>query len=427
LDDCANQSPRREPIAYGHDVTDQSIREDIARLASIGRGSGTAGEAQAAEMIAEMLRSRGVQAPSIERERAVEGFWLPTGIAACLGVAGGVLGARRRWAGALLAAGAAALMADDVDAGPHLLRRLLPKRATSNVLGWCGDPEASETLVLIAHHDAAHTGLLFHPGLVPLVNRLAPRWYEKQKTSTQTGRLLVLGPALTALGALFGSRAARRAGIVWSAGTAALLADVGRSPVVDGANDNLSAVAVLLAIAEQQAGEPVRGLRVLLLSTGSEETFMEGMRGFVARHRDELDVQSTRFLALECVGSPHLLLLEGEGMLRMRDYDEQLRDELQAAADELGLALWRGLRLGAGATDALSAMRAGYRAACLAACNELKVPANYHWKTDTLENLSWETIDQAARVVGRFIERAGAGATVSTGGVSVAGGATKAS
>jgi Zn-dependent M28 family amino/carboxypeptidase len=178
--------------------------------------------------------------------------------------------------------------------------------------------------------------------------------------------------------------------------------------VVDGANDNLSAVAVLLAIARRLRERPVAGVRVLLLSTGSEETFMEGMRGFLARHRGELPPESTRFVVLECVGSPHLMLLEGEGMLVMRDYDAGLRQEIQDAADAAGVSLWRGLRLGAGGTDALPPMRAGYRAACIAACTDLKTPANYHWPSDTVENLRWETIEQAVAVSESLIRRVGA-------------------
>jgi hypothetical protein len=381
-----------------------TTRQDVERLAAIERGSASDGEAEAAALLAEMLRARGL-APQLERERASGRFWRSTAVAAVAGVVAGVIGARHRRRGAALAALAAALMADDVDNGGHLLRRVLPRGTTTNVLAWTGDPGARETVVLVAHHDAAHTGLLFHPGLVPLVNRIAPGWYARQTTSTQTGQLLVAGPALVALASALALPRLRLLGIVWSAVTAALLADVARSPVVAGANDNLSAVATLLEVAERLGERQPHGVRVLLLSTGSEESFMEGMRGFVARHRSELDPRHTRIVALECVGSPHLLLLEGEGMLRMRDYDPSLRDELQAAADDAGVALWRGLRLGAGGTDALPALRAGYRAACLAACTELKLPANYHWPTDVTENLCWETIGQAVTVTETLIRR----------------------
>jgi Peptidase family M28 len=387
-------------------VPSSQIREDIERLASIVRGSASEGEAEAARALAGMLRERGLD-PVLEQERAVGGFWQSAGLAAAAGALAGVLGGRARRFGALLAATAAAAMADDVDNGAHLLRRVLPRRRTTNVLAWTGDEGAVETVVLVAHHDAAHTGLLFHPGLVPLVNRLAPGWYAKQTTSTQTGRLLVAGPALVALATALGLRRLRRVGTVWSAASAALLADVARSPVVAGANDNLSAVAVLLEVAELLAEHPVRGVRVLLLSTGSEESFMEGMRGFLRRHRSTLDPASTRFVVLECVGSPRLMIMEGEGMLRMRDHDSSLREELQAAADEVGVSVWRGLRLGAGGTDALPALRAGYRAACIAACTDLKVPANYHWPTDVPENLSWSTIEQACAVVTRLLRRVG--------------------
>lgn len=382
----------------------------LDRLASIVRGSATEGEARAAEMLAGMLRERGLD-PVLERERAVGGFWQSTGLAAASGVLAGLLGRRRRALSVLLAGAATALMADDVDNGAHLLRRALPKRETTNVLAWVGEEDAAETVVLIAHHDAAHTGLLFHPGLAPAISGRFPDWYAKQNTSVQSGRLLTVGPALVTLGAALGSGRLRRLGTFWSAVTLALLADVARSPVVAGANDNLSSVVVLLDVAERLAERPAAGVRVLLLSTGSEESFMEGMRGFIVRHRERLDPARTRFLALECVGSPHLMLMEGEGMLLMRDHDLGLREEVQTAADAIGVRLWRGLRLGAGGTDALPALRAGYRAACLAACTELKTPANYHWPTDVAENLSWPTIYQAADVAESLIRRVGQGAS----------------
>ena len=71
---------------------------------------------------------------------------------------------------------------------------------------------------------------------------------------------------------------------------------------------------------------------MLLVSTGSEESFMEGMRGWVRRHGPALDPARTRVVVLETLGSPELILLEGEGMIWMNDYDPELRDFIAESA-----------------------------------------------------------------------------------------------
>ena len=86
---------------------------------------------------------------------------------------------------------------------------------------------------------------------------------------------------------------------------------------------------------------------------------MEGMRGFLDRHAADLERERTRFVVLESLGSPELILLEGEGMIRMRDYSPALKDELAEAAADAGHPLRRRLRTGL-ATDALLPLLAGY-------------------------------------------------------------------
>ena len=44
------------------------------------------------------------------------------------------------------------------------------------------------------------------------------------------------------------------------------------------------------------------------------------MKAFGERHFAELPRESTFFLCLESTGSPHLLVLRGEGFLKMSDY-----------------------------------------------------------------------------------------------------------
>jgi Zn-dependent M28 family amino/carboxypeptidase len=143
-------------------------------------------------------------------------------------------------------------------------------------------------------------------------------------------------------------------------------------------------------------------VRVLLLSTGSEESFMEGMQGFMRRHGAALDPGRTTVLCLECVGSPTLTLVEAEGMLRMRPYSEAARQRLADAAAALDVEIVRGLRTVA-ATDALIALRRGYAAATLASVDETKFPANYHWPSDTPENLDWDTMQCAFAVSEQFV------------------------
>ena len=141
---------------------------------------------------------------------------------------------------------------------------------------------------------------------------------------------------------------------------------------------------------------------MILLSTGSEESFMEGMQAFGRRHFAQLDRATTEFVCLECVGSPQLCVVEGEGMLRMRDYPEASREALARAGAAAGIELTRGLRTVA-ATDALIALRAGYPTCTLGGVDETKFPSNYHWPSDIPDNLDWSSVDGAVAVCLQYV------------------------
>jgi hypothetical protein len=376
------------------------LRATVEHLAGFDRPSASEGERRAAEWIREQLDSLGVPA-RVEEESAVGSMALPLGLLSAIGLAAG-LGRRRT---ALLGLLAAAAIVDDVSGGPQVFRRLLPHRSTYNVVGTAGDPDAEDTLVFVAHHDAANGGLIFRPELTRLVADLFPAWYARQSTSPQMLRLVAAGPALAAAGALSGWSLLRKLGAFISAGSTLAFFDIGTRTVVPGANDNLTAVAVILELARMLREEPVGGLRLLLVSTGSEESFMEGMRGWVRRHGPGLDRARTRVVVLETLGSPELILLEGEGMIWMTDYDEGVRELIADSAQRAGVALRRGLRLGF-ATDALSALRGGLRTATLASCDEYKMPANYHSQRDIPRNVDFGTVGAAVRVAEAAIREA---------------------
>ena len=388
----------------------QRLRATVEHLSSIERPSASDGERRAAEWIRDRLNGSSADA-QIEEERAHGTYWVPLGLmTAAAGLAGLAAARGGRGARALataVGAAAAAGIADDVSGGPHVFRRLLRQRTTYNVVAEAGDRGAERTIVFVAHHDAAHGGLVFAPQLTTVPADAFPDWYERQETSPQVMLLVVAGPALVALGALCGLRRLRRLGTFLALGSTAAFADIAARPVVPGANDNLSGVAVVLELARALQERPVRGVRVLLVSTGSEESFMEGMRGFARRHFPQLPPERTEVICLDSVGSPELILIEGEGMLRMRDYTPELRERIAALAAGAGVRLRRRLRLGL-ATDGLIALKAGYPTAAIGSVTKYKLPLNYHSPRDTAEALHYETVRDAAVLCEALVREAAA-------------------
>jgi peptidase M28-like protein len=393
----------------------EGLERTVHHLGAISRPSASEGEREAAEWIAAALRELGLDA-TIEEERAHGTYWLPNALLTAAGAVAGVLALRgRRKSAAVLGAAAAAGIADDCSAGPHVFRKLLPQKPTWNVVAYAGDATAQETLVLIAHHDAANGGMIFDQRPVELMARLQPERFEKADRWPELFRAVAGGPAIVAAGALLGRRGLVKLGAGMSALSAAAFAQIGASAVVPGANDNLTGVATLLALAERLRDEPVEGLRVVLVSAGSEESFMEGSRAFLRRHASRLSPAHTRMLAVDTVGSTEeLTAAESEGMIVQTEYDPQLKDDLSAAAAQAGVGLRRGLQLSF-ATDALPAMRAGYRAAMLGSLNEFKVPSNYHKPTDTPENVDYARVEEAVALCETLIRRGAAAATEGAG------------
>jgi hypothetical protein len=382
-------------------VSRRALIERVVReLASYERPSASDGERRAAEWLAGELQEAGCRTVRVEEERAHGGYWWPLGLLNAASALAALLGRRPA---ALVGAASAAAVYDDVS-GRRLWfrRRSLPHRPTWNVVAESGDPDGARTVVFIAHHDAAHSGLVFHPALPRRGMELMPGLHERANQSVPIIFGVFLGPLLLALWGLLGRTWLKRAGLFFSLGASACMADIGSRDVVPGANDNLSSVAVLVALAHELAERPPEGVRVILLSTGSEESFMEGMQAFGRRHFPRLARETTEFVCLECVGSPRLCVVEGEGMLRMKSYPESSREALARAGAAAGVELQRGLRTVA-ATDSLIALNAGYATCTLGGVDETKFPSNYHWPSDTPDNLVWGSIEGALAICDRYV------------------------
>jgi hypothetical protein len=379
------------------------LRDLVETLCSIHRPTASRGERRAAEWLLAKLRDVGARG-EIELERVHGTFWWPLGLAAAGTIGAGLATLRgHRLLGAALAAGLCAAALDDLPPGERRFRRLLPQKTATTVVTEMGPADAERTVVLVAHHDAAHSGLIYHPAIPELVFGRAPWLLERSDTSPPLMAPAVAIPALIGTGAVTGNRALVKTGIALGAVSAALLADIGSRETVTGANDNATGVAVLIAMARGLAERPTESVRVMLVST-SEEALCEGMQAFARRHFAELPHESTFFLSVDTVGSPHLLVLRGEGMIRMREYPARSLAVIDEIAEELGIPLFPNLRL-RNATDGIFPLAAGYECASLCSCTELKQPANYHWPTDTPENVDYETVADAVRVTEALVRR----------------------
>ncbi len=378
-----------------------TLREVVEALAPLDRRAGSPDERDAAAWIAQRLERTGASA-RVEEEPFLDGYaWLLAPLVVISALAGGLaLTGRGRRLAAAAAALAAAAIADDVSNGTRVWRRAVRRpRPTWNVVAETGDKVAERTLVVLAHHDAAPTGRVFDQSLQRWLAERFPGLIERLDTSLPLWWPIVGGPALVALGAATGRRGLTAAGTAMALLATAAGFDIARSPVVPGANDNLSAVAALVDLAERLRTRPVPGMRVLLVSCGAEEVLQGGIYGFAARHFPTLDRERTWMLNLDTVGSPALILIEGEGPFVMEDYfDKRFRDLISRAAEDAGLPIRRGMRARA-SSDAVIPSRAGYPTAMLSSWDRYKCLSNYHLMSDTPENLCYQTVARAVTIV----------------------------
>jgi Peptidase family M28 len=376
-------------------MSESTLREVVETLAPLERGAGSEGEAQAARWLADRLRAAGAPArvESVEYRDGYARLLGPLGTTATIAGAVALTGRGRKLA-ALIGGLAALAIADDVDNRRRVWRRIARRpRPTTNVVAEVGDLAADRTLVVLAHHDAAPTGWIFDQSLQRAIARRFPAVIARANASLPLWWPIIGAPLLVSLGAIANRRGLLAVGTATGAMTCVVGIDLSRHRIVPGANDNLSAVAALVDLAERIRDRPIDGLRIVLASCGAEEVLQGGIYDFVDRHLRPLDPAGASVLNLDTIGSPRLVLLEGEGVLKIEDYpDPSFRDLIADTAAAVGIPLVRGQRARS-STDSVIPSRAGYPTATVTSFEpDTKLLSNYHLPTDTPENLDFETV-----------------------------------
>jgi len=307
---------------------------------------------------------------------------------------------------------------------PRLLRGLLMKRLSGNMIARMRNERAQAALVLVAHADVASSSLHFRPW----VKRFTIRREQPGRTLHPGSLVLVAGvvqtlaavdlwvrPELSALatGGLLGAALVQ-------IGLTVLAIDWWRSPPVEGAIDNASGLAVAWGVAEALAMLPLQHTEVWLLATGDREPECGGMRAFLHQSAYMFDPGSTFFVNIDDVGRGQLHYATAEGRWDLRSY----RATLPGLAERLALrpefSDVQETTL-VGMTDAGIATEWGFRAITVTSLEDGHRPSILHTHDDSFSAVEGAAVEEAHRFVlelAREVDRFVGGEEDSLTGVS---------
>ena len=374
-----------------------SLLEDVRGLAGeIGaRGTGTDGEAAAADNVARRLSDLGLPAEQ-HAFRAVgsqNSFPLAIDLLVLFAVALYPLGgAATRWVAAMLALSAAPLLWQTIRNAGNALSIFLPKVTSRNVETRVSPKrETRKRAVILAHIDT---------------NRCRLIWQSTRVASIEPMTWLTLGVlALPGLLYLVGALLGGPAWLWWLSllpaayvvGMVVTLWRDDRTPFSPGAHDNAASVAVALEVATRLARRPLEATEVWFVFDGAEETDHAGVRDLLRRNGPLL--KEAAFFGLEGLGSGEIVYLTRQGLcapyhptpdLRLlAEHVSTIRPELRLRQAEMKAE-----------DDVRTLRQRGYCAIGIAGRDpRTGILPHWHRPDDTVDTVSPEMMERAAGIV----------------------------
>lgn len=281
--------------------------------------------------------------------------------------------------------------------GNRAIDWMFKKGTTQNVVGVVpAQGEKKHTLIFSGHHDS--------PDMMPILSPPYKGYVHIIETVAVTGFALMLPAGL--LRAIFGGLFS---GFPPHVGWYDLLyplcilglavAIFYRANVVSGernlgANDNLSAVAVLGGVADYLAANPAKRTEVMLVSFGSEESGCYGSHHFTMKNPDL--IKSAVNINMETVGAGELAVIEKERNSGIA-YSPEAVDLIRRAGDRAGIPL-EPVTINFGATDSYPQVKAGGCSSCLFGMDKYRLFTMWHSPLDVPKNVSEENLQKALSV-----------------------------
>lgn len=356
------------------------------------RGTMTEGERRAADYVQQVMRSLGLREVRAEPFTGPRSIWLPYAVSYGMALVGGLVGLMGGRIGAGVGGPLSLLAAcwffAELSFRDTLLHHVLPQGHSQNVVGVIpARRRAHRRVVLVGHLDTQRTPWLFAslPGLLLFTASV----YISFGGMVLKGMLLV-AQALTGASPL---PALSWALTLWFGIGAVACLQAERTPFTVGANDNASAVGVVLWLAERLMAHPLEHTEVWALCTGSEEVGCHGMVEFLRRHGEEL--REALFLDLEGVGIGQVHYSVREGMLcpywTPRELI-QLAGRVAVRRPDLGP---RPTSLRGGYTETGAVIAAGLRGMTILCMTPEGMVPYWHQRKDTCDKLDPAALERA--------------------------------
>ncbi len=252
--------------------------------------------------------------------------------------------------------------------------------------------ETRHTLYLIAHLDTDRQRLAALQPLSPLFRLL----------NTAAIMLNFFSAVSMLWDALLGVRGANRVQRLAQAvnmGQLALhLLEEQSQPYVEGANDNASGVGVLLALADSLKADPLEHTEVVLLFTGAQETFNDGLQVYLDRFAPSRDLST--FIDIDSVGAGDVAYVTRQGLSVFSDTRPSPHITALAAATARKHAdLQVSGREQTTINAVINLVRQGYEAIGITAVGSDGAPPHRHQISDILANIEPDTPTRAVKYI----------------------------
>jgi hypothetical protein len=280
----------------------------------------------------------------------------------------------------------------------NFYRLIIPKAESQNVYTIIPPSgEHKQDLVLVGHIDSQRTPFIFRsPAHVKVYDRM-----------TTVVFITFIAQAILYTYGMFLSWSWIWYATIPTAFCAILLAAVcieaDSTPFTAGANDNATAVGMVLTLAEEFKKIPLKNTRVFAVCTGCEEVQHYGMIDFYNRHRAEL--KNPKAVVFEMLGCAGPAWLTREGILVPFKSDPVMLAMIENLAKEHPEWGAYPAKISGGNTEMADALRANVPAITIFGMTRDGISPYWHVKSDTFDKMNPEVMERTWNMTTTFINK----------------------